>query len=145
MDLMPDRQSPWRPQRSITCGQNLSKRIKTYPSGLRRSELATYYDTIALFVAEFPTMPITDINQLKHVDSEVALPAGPWSSDGCSLTAKGMVLRPDHNLSVQVRVWHDQYALCAKWQGRSAEASGVSASVRMALMQWSRDQSRSNS
>jgi hypothetical protein len=30
MDLMPDRQSPWRPQRSITCGQNLSKRIKTY-------------------------------------------------------------------------------------------------------------------
>jgi hypothetical protein len=25
------------------------------------------------------------------------------------------ILRPDHNLSVQVRVWHDQYALGAKW------------------------------
>jgi hypothetical protein len=68
MDLMPDHN-----HHGDRSGQ--SHVDKTCPNVSRHTkwtcpvELATYHDTIALFVAEFPTMPITDINQLKHVDS----------------------------------------------------------------------------
>jgi hypothetical protein len=76
MDLMPDLSITMATAAVNHMWTNLSKRIKTYLKWTC-PELATYHDTIALFVAEFPTMPITDINQLKHVDKGgVALPAG---------------------------------------------------------------------